>query len=346
MNLIEKAEELVSIVEDYQNDDGVQLNVKDILDWANQFGENGQFVLSEVTQILRKTYLSKEQCRGMLKLRLEFLQKELRYLTMHEFIKDSHFFDVQNEGKSQKAVLNLIFDILKVDYSISYLDLQLFKKKNFIYFDDLLASGGTIRTDLLVWLLETEGEKQNYSRLIVGEYKLIVSTFGKHVFGAGLCKWQIMMNTDKKVGNHIKFYADIEIEDHPQFLNQSYNCMMPFESEISDLARNYWENIPAQGQPARAFRPENTPIVETLFSSREARGRLEQLFIDKGITILDSVVSLGSNQRPLGMTPPSHRTFGMGTLFFTWRNIPNNAPIVFWWNNNGWLPLFPLKNRG
>jgi hypothetical protein len=54
------------------------------------------------------------------------------------------------------------------------------------------------------------------------------------------------------------------------------------------------------------------------------------------------------NIRPLGLINPTYRTFGLGTHFFTWRNIPNNSPLVFWWEVPGhnWIPLFPVMNRG
>ena len=53
-------------------------------------------------------------------------------------------------------------------------------------------------------------------------------------------------------------------------------------------------------------------------------------------------------KRPLGDTVKSHKTLGTGTLFFTWRNISNTCPIVFWWDvfGHNWTPLFSLKNRG
>lgn len=344
--LTDQANQLAQIVHDYQQENGIQIKPDDVVARANQFGLNGSFVLGEVIYVLNQTYFSKKACRSMLKTRLEQLQIDLHYSNMYDFIKESFFFDVQKEWKSQKAVLELVFEILKDDYSINYSEYQLFVKKNFIYFDDLLASGGTIRKDLLVWLLEIQDEKPNFLRVIDQEYKLIVSLFGKHVFGAGLCKWQIMMNTDKRIDRHLRFYCDVEIQDHPRFPNQMYNCMMPLESELSALAIDYLANLDANGQPTRAFRPVNSPVKEIFFSSGDARNRLEKIFIEQGMELFERVQNLGANQRPLGMTPPSHRTLGMGTLFFTWRNIPNNAPIVFWWDNNSWKPLFPLKNRG
>jgi hypothetical protein len=69
--------------------------------------------------------------------------------------------------------------------------------------------------------------------------------------------------------------------------------------------------------------------------------------LKKGIEIINSINNISAEGlRPLGMTNPSYKTLGTGTHFFTWRNISNTCPLVFWWETNGWHPLFPVKNRG
>ena len=57
---------------------------------------------------------------------------------------------------------------------------------------------------------------------------------------------------------------------------------------------------------------------------------------------------VSTNLRPLGLINPQYKIFGLGTHYFTWRNIPNNAPLVYWWEVPGhkWKPLFPVANRG
>src|SRR5690606_13042011 len=113
------------------------------------------------------------------------------------------------------------------------------------------------------------------------------------------------------------------------------------------VVNNYLNSIDASANADRAYRPTHKPAEEKLFSSPASRNRLETLFLVKGIEILSRVGELKVQQiRPLGYTVKSHKTFGLGTLFFTYRNIPNNCPIVFWWGSNNWKPLFVLKNRG
>lgn len=97
-------------------------------------------------------------------------------------------------------------------------------------------------------------------------------------------------------------------------------------------------------------RKATQPSQEAFFSSKENRNRLEQIFLDKGIEIINKIQdeTTKHKHRPLGKTYPSYKTFGTGTLFFTWRNISNTCPIVLWWNNSAhnWQGLFPLYNRG
>ena len=39
----------------------------------------------------------------------------------------------------------------------------------------------------------------------------------------------------------------------------------------------------------------------------------------------------------------SLKNFGFGALCFTWRNIPNNTPLVLWYSYGGFTPLFKVS---
>lgn len=47
--------------------------------------------------------------------------------------------------------------------------------------------------------------------------------------------------------------------------------------------------------------------------------------------------------RPLGYGLTSHKNLGFGTLCITYRNVPFNTPLVFWYQYHNWLPLFERK---
>ena len=91
------------------------------------------------------------------------------------------------------------------------------------------------------------------------------------------------------------------------------------------------------------YRKKGMPVKEILFTSTENRIRFENIILAKGIEILCKAKTNKINIRALGFALPSQKNFGFGTLCFTWRNIPNNTPLVFWYLGGGFFPLFVKK---
>ncbi len=159
-------------------------------------------------------------------------------------------------------------------------------------------------------------------------------------------KFRLMKELDESVKDYVKFFSSFEVQNQIKGHNPKLNLMVPIEEGQPREVINYLNSLEATANADRAYRKINQPAKEEFFSSPENRVRLENVFLKKGVELLQHVKTLSVKQiRPLGYTIKSHKTFGLGTLFFTYRNIPNNCPIVFWWGNN-WYPLFKLKNRG
>jgi hypothetical protein len=78
------------------------------------------------------------------------------------------------------------------------------------------------------------------------------------------------------------------------------------------------------------------------YSSEEGRDVLEQEFLKAGLHIRSICPYLNEFQRPLGNTVLD--TLGFGSLFVTFRNCPNNAPLALW-AGAPWYPLFPRKTN-
>jgi len=87
-----------------------------------------------------------------------------------------------------------------------------------------------------------------------------------------------------------------------------------------------------------AFRPINKPISEILFTSVSSRFSFETEILSKGLRIIEAI-NPKPNSRPLGYTFSKDNSLGFGTYCFTWRNVPINSPIIFWFDYN-WFPLF------
>lgn len=317
-----------------------------VAEWANQFGSDADFVLDETAHILSHAYLSRTEAYGLLKDEVERLTKRFNYSSVDEFIWETEFLNVQSPYKSQRALLDILEEMLVKEFNIRLHDAASESKKNYVYIDDLLATGSTVKREVGAWLLESPQGRPNYKLVLAGKIRLVVYCVAMHEYAQGMANWAIMCTTDKSINKKILYDYHLWISDHHSWGDQKFNCMMPLETNMSDMAIDYLKGLKADQRLERTYRPNNKPSVETFYSSMDARLRLERIFVDKGVEILSHVNSLKSNHRPLGVTYPSYKTFGTGTMFFTWRNISNTCPIVFWWNNHGWKPLFPLANRG
>lgn len=101
------------------------------------------------------------------------------------------------------------------------------------------------------------------------------------------------------------------------------------------------ENIPL-------LRDSTKVLKNDLFTSTENRTIVEKAFLEKGVQIYNLIQNPHPSIKPMGYdyTP----TLGFGAMFITYRNTPNNCPIVMWWGDrskqypiNQWHPLFPRK---
>lgn len=91
------AEQIHIILKDYQSDyDGrkYEITVAHIIEWANQFGDDALFVLTELLHFLPEVYISKEKAKNLLRKRLLEIQKIHGCKTMIDMVIKTHFFDV------------------------------------------------------------------------------------------------------------------------------------------------------------------------------------------------------------------------------------------------------------
>ena len=54
-------------------------------------------------------------------------------------------------------------------------------------------------------------------------------------------------------------------------------------------------------------------------------------------------MQLDPRPKPLGYGLYTDMSFGFGTFIFTWRNVPFNVPLIFWYPHHDWTPLFVRK---
>lgn len=347
------AENIVAITKDYHSDynEGFVMSSKHVLDWVNQFDEQDQeFVLNELLHILNQgVYISKEKAKEIL---WEFINKATTffgYQNVETFLRETHFINSQAEHKSQSILLKLLNDIIVEKIGLTTEICGSLGVRNYIYLDDILASGGTFKFAIKKFI----EDNSLLEPLINKELRILSFFFCTHSWGLDNTRYSL-----KKLFGDENYFLDVakfpvgsyyKIENNLKGFNPKLNLVYPEKSKNEyDAYLVSLENASVQSD--KAYRKATQPSQEAFFSSKENRNRLEQIFLDKGIEIISKIQdeTTKHKHRPLGKTYPSYKTFGTGTLFFTWRNISNTCPIVLWWNNSAhnWKGLFPLYNRG
>lgn len=343
------AESIVEIIKDYHNYRGFQFTSDHILSWVNQFDEcDRKFILEEFLHLLNQgIYVSEEKAREQLLEAISILASKFGYKTPIDFLRNSDVLRLQGDGKSQSVLLIILNEELLDKYGVDLTICGTNSKRYAVYIDDLIATGGTAFREIHDWLLQTDSKGiQNLQNLNAGNVEVLGIFFCCHNANNVLWRLKLELKSDL-VTKKIKLYQFYEVQNHLSFLNQKYNFTYPTVDQPKSV-KDYFNALPisAVKNADKAFRNPNLPMTETFFSSPANRIRFENILLAKGVELLNMAKELKPNHRPLGAGFPSHRTLGTGTLFFTWRNISNTCPIVFWWEAANWVPLFPLKGRG
>lgn len=352
-------QDVFEIIQDYRADEGrqiVKVTPERIKLWVNQFEEvDREFILTELKSVFEKRYFSKEDAKMFLKQIIEVLAKDLKYTSIPDFLKDCIFLDLQPNGKSQKKMLSELDSLLQENYGLSLVDCGSNSKKHFVYVDDVLCTGKTLSDDIQDWCkLEYSPGETNLDALKKSSANLIFAYIFIHLKNYYKKKAEFAHKIDAFLRDNHKMYRMIEVDNSDNF-NSKLDMVFPLEAEQTQAIEEYKEQIKAQvdnytdnkgykKSNEEFFRAEGKPQTETLFTSAENRKRFEKIILQKGIEILKNANANIPNMRALGYSLPSQKNFGFGTLCFTWRNVANNTPLVFWYKGGGFTPLFE-KNQ-
>lgn len=343
------ADKIFETIKDYRNDDGIFLDSEHILNWAYQFGDDAEFMLNEVSHLIPQVYISKEKAKTYIDVHVQNLLKDFNYSNISQFLIDTEFLDLQQSYKSQPAILSILETLLDEKYGESYVKYKTYPKINFVYLDDILASGSTIGNHLVQWLKEKNSEGvSNSENILKDNYKLSINLFGLHNWGQSFQKFRLKKEFEDSIDKKIIWRANYQIQNHAKWNNQSLNVAFPIDAQPTNV-KSYLANLEAEKYEDYAYRKASVPFPEKFFTSAKNRVLYENIILQKGISIIEMIQSeVKPNIRPLGLINPNYKTFGLGTHFFTWRNIPNNSPLIFWWEvvGHNWTPLFPVGNRG
>lgn len=352
--MIKYAENIVSVTQDYHCDveNATPMTVEHVLDWVAQFdGTDQEFILSELSHLFSHgIYVSREKAKEYMFNLMPFLSQHFQYESVERFLNESNFILIQEEGKSQDILLKLLDEVLVEKFGRRLSSCGAMGVKNYIYIDDILATGKTFVGNIQQWLKEDDRLEMLADKRI----RLISYFFAYHTLSLSNSRFILKSNLGKDLFlNQTSFPVAFvyKIQNNIKDFKPDLNLIYPINQ--NDVNTELYLNS-LTGYAGRhrdiAYRPANLPVNETFFSSKENRIRLENIFLNKGIEIISRIKDelKQKNHRPLGKTYPSYHTFGTGTMFFTWRNISNTCPIVLWWHQpaHNWKALFKVHNRG
>lgn len=323
---------LAEILADYQP--GPPMSAARVLAWVRQFREEEQeAILLELAHVYRTVYFPRNRVRACVEGWME------RLLGGHDpeaALGRIRFLDVQRRGASQSALLRLADDWLRARWGRGVESCGRGSPPlTYVYLDDAVNTGNRIRYDLAGiahgasrgWLRRSAAPG---SRLLI--YVLCCHLAGWRYAGRAIA--------DAAGGAGVEWGLLSELDlNNERVQGSDAECLWP-EAPGENLVA-----FPHSGD--FGFRPPGTPPHERFFRSPETRSILEQAFLREGIQLLgeSSGDAPRSERRPLGFEVLS--TPGFGTLFSTYRNIPNNAPLVLWAGRGGarpWIPLLPRRS--
>lgn len=339
----EYIDKIIEITADYSH----PITQQHILNWVNQFDENDrEFLLSEVAYILPTSYISKDYTNNMLSQILKSLMKQYNFVTMDDLLSNCTFLSCQADYKSQSILLDMLNTICNNEYGLSINKNDIKNKQNWIYLDDNLSTGGTFFNNI-----KSKIDELAITRFKVNNIKIISIFFYLHAWGKSNVEYRLKQAyIDIFNSSNLKFHSVYVIKNHPTAPSSTFNNAYP--KDTAESRENLYlkqlkdNNSYCDKNKEKAFRANDKPVKEEFYSSAVARDRYEKIILTKGLDILSLVKNVAASIRPLGCTTPSYQTFGMGSHVFTWRNVSNTCPIVYWWGSNNWTPLFQVNNRG
>ena len=326
----ELLESIADRIADYREGDVPQRTPKVVEKWIDQFPDKAQDgILAEVDHLLSETYISREEMASF-----------LRGLATHtKFCKDdpeafwrsANLLDIQKGGNSQREILAMFGEILQEKVGIELSDCGT-KDGPFVYLDDGLFGGGRVLQDLTAWIEKAPSDC---------ELHVVVAALhasGQYYVDKKL--QELKARTKKKI--KVTWWRIHEIENRRYFKDES-DVLWPTEVPSGPLANAYVRYITEQEPKYKVeLRSPGSVGKKKFFSSDSARILLEQHFLIAGLQIRDRSSQFPETIRPLGAT--LLKTFGFGSSIVTFRNCPNNCPLVFW-AGDPWFPLFPRSTN-
>jgi len=314
-----------------------------VMRWVEQFKpEDVNLILKHTANILKKNYVSEAKYD-------ETLAEMVRNEDNLPVFKNYAFLNIQERGGSQSDLLVKTRKFLKKEKKLDlnvfdYGDeLPIFKgKMSFVYIDDFSFSGKRIGDDIERFISE-------YS---INNANILIVLFISHSQANFSLKKRLLEFINNKG-------LDIELQISERFffdINNSIAKNYSWQSDVYFPVKDTVDGVlKAKGKDNECLYIPNFYRVSSNSScplgNMSDRNKIEEIFSSYGFDIISHSQEAKRSMKPLGFS--TYPGFGFGGCVFSYRNTPNNDPLVFWWGSyqktgneaiDCWYPL--IKRNG
>ncbi|EKO3629413.1 hypothetical protein M3926_003555 [Vibrio metschnikovii] len=324
---------IANVISNYRNGEFGKYDDAHVWRWIEQFDiDERRIVLEETNRILKKNFISRESID-------QLVDAVISSRVVYGENKDNYWssvsiLDIQIRGNSQKELNDIFCSKLSETYDIH--NIINCESREYLYIDDFIFSGGRVYSDLSSWLRDTMPDK----------CRICIVTIGWYIYGQYSLEWRL-----KDLISELRL--DVELQ-FCSFKNRRLENRL-YRRDFSEV---FWptscvEEIPEvvdyiekHGYEPK-YRVQNG--IENSVFSRLRREEYEKILLKYGLKILGLSNQNSPVVKPLGYH--QFNEFGFGSTIFSFRNCPNNNPLVFWWGDPeapDWHPFskwYPLLQR-
>lgn len=353
---VQKLEQSISeIIKDFrQGKVEIELNCEHVHKWVSQFDVDDQkVILEETLQVFQRWYFNKTKIEEFLDNVVQSVVQDENYESVHAIFKNIVFLDMQEKGKSQTDLVQMLQNLVKKKYNcdINVQPQVSVDNKYYIYIDDGLFTGSRLIKDL------TRCIEQASERTKIDIWYLISCESGQS-YGEEEVKSKAKeknINIKIHVMNEIHNNKTIKSVNGESVWDPRQDCLWP-NKNLNDvpIIKDYktsLERALGKERPIPYFyRTNRLEYFPGIFSSMKNRDIVERAFLKKGIEIVQKC------RTEKGMYPLGYNLYpsaGFGAFCATDLNVPNTCPLVLWWGNiiekgdvlDNWYPLLPRRTN-
>lgn len=271
------------------------------------------------------------------------------YMKLLTFVGDvlSHyvFLDIQEKGDSQHDMINML-NAYKVGCGGKPVSVNDYTQSHYIYMDDIIFTGDRALTDLKKWIKHDAPDTCELRIISLCSHSSAVYRLTNDLI-------KIIRESDKQI--NLSIFSYFHPYENRLIRRDCSDVLWPMaggyvipDSIINrkDIGKKRFIGLDKNGLSTdrTGFLPSRT------FDNEADRNRFERICCDKGFHLISLCENPSNKLRPIGYK--KYPGLGFGGTLFTYRNCPNNTPLIFWWGNpdapegsplREWYPLMKRK---